>query len=198
MNFSDIKTHILEKLKNELSPQLYYHGLHHTLDVYYSALQLCRDEQIDQEDKSLVLTAALFHDVGFIEQYDNNEHIAVKMVEEMLPDFGYNSDQIESISKIILSTQLEVSPQNTLEDIMCDADHDYFGRSDYHEIASSLQKELAAFGMPMDEREWISRQIDFLETKHRFFTKTSMASKSLKKRQNIDELRVQLNTLDNS
>jgi uncharacterized protein len=62
MNFEAAKEYIINRLIHELSPKLYYHGLHHTLDVYYSTKQLAAFEHVSDEDLLLLETAALFHD----------------------------------------------------------------------------------------------------------------------------------------
>ncbi|MFT7612745.1 MAG: adenylate cyclase [Parvicellaceae bacterium] len=192
MNFNGAKTYILQKLKDELSNNLYYHGLHHTLDVYNAAIIISEEEEISEPDRIILFTAALFHDSGFIKQYTNNETIAVALVEEVLPTFEYSDNQIAAISRIILSTGISVPPINTLECIMCDADHDYFGRSDYHVIANSLFRELAEYGRSMNEVEWTEQQIEFLDTRHEFYTKTSISTRVPRKKQNIEELKTRL------
>lgn len=47
--------------------------------------ELARQENVDGESVTLLRTAALFHDSGFINQYSDNEALAVKMAEEVLP-----------------------------------------------------------------------------------------------------------------
>jgi HD superfamily phosphodiesterase len=66
MDFQAAKDYIITRLKNELSTTLYYHGLHHTLDVYNAAEKLAAMEAVSGDDLILLKTAALFHDAGFI------------------------------------------------------------------------------------------------------------------------------------
>lgn len=75
MDFENAKQYIINRLKNELSNELYYHGLHHTLDVYNATIKLAEMEAISSEDLVLLKTSALFHDAGFIEQYSHNVQI---------------------------------------------------------------------------------------------------------------------------
>ena len=44
MNFEAAKKFIVPKLEKELNPELYYHGVHHTLDVLESATKLAEKE----------------------------------------------------------------------------------------------------------------------------------------------------------
>jgi len=179
-------------LKRELPKNLHYHGLHHTWDVYNSAKLIAKGEGISDLENKLLLTAALYHDSGYILTYSNNETIAVNLVEDILPSFGYSYSEIEVIGNIILSTQKEVKPRTNLEFIMSDADHDYFGRSDYHVIAESLKKELMDYNIPMSDRKWTERQLDYLENHHRYYTETAIRMRSSKKAENIRELKSKL------
>src|SRR3974390_2612353 len=128
MNYSQVEKYIIGKLEKELPVNLYYHGLHHTLDVRDTAERLAKAEGLSEEDIILVKTAALFHDAGFIFQYYDNEHFGVKLACDTLPGFQYSGVQVTIISKLILSTSLPHNPKNILEKVICDADLDYLGR----------------------------------------------------------------------
>lgn len=173
MNLKEAKKYILDRLENELPDNLYYHGIHHTIDVYESSIKLAEAENISQEEKNIIHTAALFHDAGFIKQYENNEIIAVELINDVLPTFKYNSKEIETIGEIILTTRITARPFTLLEKIMCDADYDYLGRKDVEQIANSLYRELQEYGTPLNEEEWNQLQLKFLN-KHEYYTATSI------------------------
>jgi len=193
MEFSDAKDYIMERLIKELPRDLYYHGAHHTLDVVKSVNSICRTEDIIGEDYLLLLTAAYFHDAGYIYKYEHNEEIAVKMVRMVLPDFGYTEEQISIVVNIILSTKNSIEPQTILEKIMCDADHDYFGRHDYSKIAISLRKELMVYEKEYEDKEWLRKQIDYLENHHVYYTSTAKKTREPMKAKQIEKLKSMLN-----
>jgi adenylate cyclase len=195
MDFSEAKDYIIERLVNELPRDLYYHGPHHTFDVVKSIYALGEAEKLTNENFYLLLTAAYFHDAGYLYKYDSNEKIAVKMIHEVLPPFGYTEKQIEIIEGIILSTSNDVEPKTHLEQIMCDADHDYLGRKDYHQIAVQLRKELSVYDREFDDKEWIEMQINYLEKKHRFYTTTAILTREPIKKARVDFLKRTLNSL---
>lgn len=180
MDFKNAKKYILDRLENELKPDLHYHGIHHTLDVYEASIKIAELENLNQEEKIVVNTAALYHDAGFIYQYENNEEVAVKLVEVVLPKFGFNEKQIKAISNIILSTQIKARPNTILEKIMCDADYDYLGRQDVTKIAETLYKELHAYDYKYTPEEWNEVQIKFLK-KHEYYTPSSIQLRRKKK-----------------
>ena len=74
---------------------------------------------------------------------------------------------------------------------MCDADLDYLGRDDFHEIADRLRRELREHGKIDSDRKWDEIQIHFL-TAHRYFTDTAINTRQEKKLENIQEIRDRL------
>jgi HD superfamily phosphodiesterase len=184
MNFVATKHYIIQRLIHELPSKLYYHGLHHTFDVYDAAKQLAKAEHVTGDDYVLLKTAVLFHDAGFIEQYKKNEPIGVKIAAEALPQFGYTEEQIKTIAGIIMTTNMEQPPQTLLQKIIRDADLDYLGRNDFEVLANLLKNELNAFGYQYTAEEWDALQIPFLE-KHHYYTATAINKNEVTKQLNI-------------
>jgi len=188
MDYSAIKDFILGKLEKDLPPDLYYHGLRHTLDVMAVTESLCLEENVNRHDTLLLKTAALFHDSGFLRNNLNHEALGCDIVREYLPDFGYSEKAIEKICGMILATKIPQSPKNKLEEIICDADLDYLGRDDFKEIADTLFEELKALQYLNTQEEWDAMQIAFLE-KHVFFTRSSRTNREPKKAVHLSHLK---------
>lgn len=180
MDFKGAKKYILDRLEKELNPNLLYHGVHHTIDVYEVSIKIAEIEGLSQEEKVVVNTAALYHDTGFLFEYQENERLAVKLAREVLPSFGYNKKQLNAISDIILSTQIKSRPNSLLQKIMSDADYDYLGRDDNFKIADTLNQELKANGFSFTDKEWNEMQIKFLN-KHEYHTPSSIHLRREKK-----------------
>jgi adenylate cyclase len=197
VDFKNLRTHIINQLKSLLPDYLSYHNLPHTIDVEKAVLRYANLEGISKEEQLLLQTAALFHDAGFILQYHKNEDIAIGMVKSSLPRYGYSTEQIEKIAQIINSTKRSVEPASLLEEIMCDADHDYIGRPEYHIIAGKLREELSQNNEVFQEKEWIEFQLDFLENQHRYYTETANNIRLISKNTRIKELKKQLDKLNN-
>ena len=191
INYKKAEQYIVKMLSEQLPPGLFYHGLHHTLDVCKSAENIANNEGVEGEDLYVLKTAALFHDAGFTKEYVKNEPIGVAMAKETLPQFGYSEKQMEMIEKIIMSTQIPQKASTILEKIMCDADLDYLGRDDFHQIADSLKNELMAFGKIQSDKQWDEIQIPFLE-KHSYFTEFSIKNRQPFKEQRIAEIKKRL------
>ncbi len=185
--FKKVKHFIIKKLKSELPKDLYYHGLHHTKDVCDVAAGIALKENIDELNTELIKVAALFHDSGFIKKYDENEIVGCKLAKQHLPEFNYSKEEIEIICGMIMATHTPQLPKNKLEEILADADLDYFGRADFSLIAKTLFNELNAHGKSLDRNKWNKLQVAFLK-KHTYFTKTSRELRGPGKQKQLEKL----------
>lgn len=189
MNFPEARDFILDKLIDELNPELTYHSIDHTLDVLGAAVQFAKMEKINEYDTRILETAALFHDSGMISTYIGHEDASVVFAEKHLPDFGYDKKDIELISKMILTTKLPQSADSYLEKILCDADLDYLGREDFFMIAHQLRYEWNILDIRRTTlREWYELQIMFLEN-HQFFTPSAKMLRDEKKAENLKQIK---------
>jgi predicted metal-dependent HD superfamily phosphohydrolase len=194
MEFEKFKTQTIGELLNKLPANLFYHSVDHTLDVLKAAEFYAESEKINEEDKILLLTAAVLHDSGFVLQKDSHEHVSSQIAKQTLPAYSYSDEQINRICGMIMATKIPQEPQNHIEMILCDADLDYLGRNDYYAISSLLYKEMNADGKIMSSIEWLNMQISFME-KHRYHTQTAISLRSEMKAKNLEDLRTQLNQL---
>jgi adenylate cyclase len=198
VDFGHMRSDILNRLKSMLPDEVIYHDLGHTLNVEKSAMRLGNLEGLDEDEMILLRTAALYHDSGFIFTYHRNELHGVRLMEQSLPKFGYDEEQIAAIRSMILATSSDVEPQTLLEQILCDADHDYLGRADYFMVVKRLREEMKAFGEDMTEEEWIVYQLNYLSDHHRFYTETSQNIRERGKQNRIAELKEALGVLQNA
>lgn len=193
MDYEGVKALMVEKLSKELSPSLYYHDIQHTLDVLHSAERLLEAENIEQQEQLIVKTACLFHDSGMLVTYIGHEEASCVIASEILPRFNYTKEAIEIINKMIMTTKLPQSATQTLEQIICDADLDYLGRSDFNMISHRLKYEWDTHSIRKTTlKEWYTLQVSFLKN-HAFFTKSAIESREAVKQQNLFEILEMLN-----
>lgn len=195
MDFEHARKTILNRLKSSLPDELTYHDIKHTLDVEKAVQRFAKLEGIKDEDLILLRTAVLFHDAGYILSHLGNEEIAIKLMRNELPSFGYTEEQMTKIATIIRATIKGTTPTSLLEMIMCDADHDYLGRTDYHSIAAKLRVEMVDQGKTMTDKEWVQFQLNYLEQEHRYHTETARNIRLSGKKKRIEELKFQLSNL---
>jgi len=189
-----VKAYALARLARDLPPELCYHSIRHTsADVLPAVERLAALAGVNGDERLLLRTAALYHDMGYMEQYANNEPIGVRIARETLPDFGYSPDQIEAIERMIMATQMPQTPQNFLEALICDADLDSLGREDYLDTSHDLHAELGACCTPIPLKDWYRRQLDFLSN-HTYFTEVARELREAGKQENIRRLETLLQT----
>lgn len=180
MQFGEAKKFILSKLRNELPQYLSYHSVEHVKDVFESCKSIAESEGVKGDDLKLLLTAALFHDSGFLKGPKEHEKKSCQIAKKHLPDYGYTAAQIKIICGMIMATKVPQQPKTHLEEIICDADLDYLGREDFFTIGDKLFAELSVYGILSTEDEWNSLQVRFLES-HHYFTKTAIKNRQKKK-----------------
>ncbi len=186
--FTDLQELILDRLEKELPEYLFYHNVKHTIDVINQAELIGYGEGVDDEAILTLKTAALFHDAGHIIGYNNHEYYGAEMAKEYLPKFSYNQDQIDKITDLIMATQIPPSPRNLLEKIMCDADLDYLGRSDFIPVSNTLYKELHEQNKIGSLNDWNKLQLKFISS-HQYFTETALNLREVNKQKQIERIK---------
>jgi len=187
IQFTDIQEVILDKLERELPSYLFYHNVKHTVDVVTEVELIGWGEGCSDEEILLLKTAGLFHDVGHTVQYDNHEYHGTVIAREMLPKYNYTPAQIDRICEIIMSTKLPPQPKNLLEDIICDSDLDYLGRSDFIPVSNTLFEELKAQNKMGSLNDWNKIQVRFISG-HQYFTKTARSLREVNKQLQIERI----------
>jgi uncharacterized protein len=177
------------RLEAELSPALTYHCAAHTIDdVVPAAERLADAEGLSVGDRTVLITAAWFHDVGYIVQAEGHEDIGIAFAERQLPAMGYRPEDIDAVAGLIRATRLPQQPENHLAGLLADADLDVLGSDDFFDSNDALRRELAATGRVDGDAAWLDDQIVFL-AQHRYHTATARALRDRTKAHNLAELR---------
>jgi len=177
----------IKTLLGKNMPDLQYHNLDHILDVLEAAMLIGENEKLTENEIKMLRLAALLHDIGFIQSSDNHEELGSEMVTDILPAYGFNADQIKVIQGMIMATRIPQSPKTKLEQVICDADLDYLGRSDFYEIGNRLFEELSSNGIVKTDREWNLLQKKFLES-HCYHTNFSRRNREGFKQKRLEEI----------
>jgi uncharacterized protein len=182
----------LDRLERELPSNLCYHSLQHTRDDVLPAVErLAAHEGVGGEAFLLLRTAAVYHDLGFVDSYSGHEAAGARIARAMLPQFGFSARQIKVITDIISATKLPQQPRNLLERIMVDADLDSLGREDFFKRSEDLRRELAAYNRAASKAEWYREQLAFVAA-HAYFTDAAHALRDATKQHNLQELAARL------
>ncbi len=194
MQYHQVYDFLMPRLENELPAYLVYHNANHTKNVIAAVEQLAAKENIREEALSLLRTAALFHDAGFMQQSEGHEEISCIMARDYLQDYDYSDEQIEHICRIIMATRIPQTPFDHLSKILCDADLFYLGKEGYSENAENLFKEFKETGIVKTENEWQLMQVEFLSS-HRYFTKSAIDQLEATKQKTLKDLNVKLEAI---
>lgn len=167
----------------------YYHHYGHALDVMERAYYIGKKESIADDDLEALCIAALFHDTGFVIQYDNNEPVGAKIATNYLKTILYPEDKIHLIESLILATDPAYkTPANKLEEIIKDADLDNLGREDFFDKAEKLKKEIEVIKkIKIKFPDWHHAGLDLLYD-HHFFTQTQKSEREERKALNKTRL----------
>ena len=193
-----VDQYIRELFRNELPGGIKYHDADHTLHpikgVVAVANRIAISEDISEHDRELLITAAYFHDTGYIREYDKNEPIAARMAGRILKLIGFKSNEIEKVQKMILSTDPEREPKTDIEKILCDADLDNLGREDFFKLDGKLRDGRRARGIDVsDDAKWYRSTLEIIK-KDQYYTESQKKLREKGKQKNIKRL---LNKLEN-
>jgi HD superfamily phosphodiesterase len=192
MLFEEAGEYILFKLRNELPKRLTYHNVDHTMDVYTAAAAIGKVENINTWEMKLLLTAALYHDCGYLVRDKGHEEESCGIARDVLPSYSYNSNEIELVCGMITATKVPQTPKNLLEKILADADLDYLGRDDFFVIAHLLYTEISNSGIVHNEDSWNQSQVLFIKS-HQYFTETAANLREAKKQENMNTIKARIN-----
>lgn len=165
-----------------------YHNPEHTQLVYDRATYLALAEWVDGEDLEDLQIACYFHDTGFTEQYQKNEHIWARIARKWLTEKWHTEDRIEKIEGIIMATVLFSKPQTHLECIIQDADLDNIGTKSEFFFSQRMLEELRTIGWVeiSDCSYW--QFVFTLLTKYKFHTDTAKNERHDQQLRDVDHM----------
>jgi uncharacterized membrane-anchored protein YitT (DUF2179 family)/HD superfamily phosphodiesterase len=186
--FEAVSKLIIEKLKTDLPSHITYHNWQHTVNVMDATKHLIVTEGVPEEERWLLLSAALFHDTGFLESYKSHEEHSCGVARAILPGFGYSPASVDKICRLIMATKLPQEPSGLLEQIICDADLYYLGSANFFRDSENLFTELKAEEIVLNREEWNLKELAFLNS-HDYFTATAITEKTKKKNEYLRQVR---------
>ena len=171
--------------------EMYYHQYEHALSVMERWIYLATMEWCSEEEIEIIAIAALFHDTGFVIQYENNETFGAKIAQNYLRTVLYPNEKIHIIQNIILATTPKNQPSNLLEKIIKDADMDNLGRDDFFDINKKIKKEVELMkNIKIKDPDWYHASLDVIEW-NTFYTNTQIRERNENLIKNMNQLKKQ-------
>jgi class 3 adenylate cyclase len=188
IKLQDIEEMVIKIFDDEASPNLYFNNASMVKNICNQVEILSRAENLPDEDFINLKLAAVFLLSGYISDYEKPMEASSRLVEEILPGYGFNQENVEATKKMIKHCFL--GHRETLSDfILHDARYDYLGRVDYAKLSDKLFRERTEYGKISSVKDWIEFQRKELE-EHEFITKTAKFMRSVTKEDQIAGLQV--------
>lgn len=162
LRLGDLEEKVFDDILSTLPDTIHFHGPDFARKVYNQSFLLCRSEEIEQEDRLLVRTAALMLFTGLSQEYHNFQNRSSVLCREILPEFKYSEKQIDQICNLVMSTKEPFNPNNRLEKILIDAKMEYIGKPDYTDQIKLLFRELRENGLKINGQQFKKQQLEVL------------------------------------
>ncbi len=162
LRLGDLEEKVFEGILADLPENLQFHKIEYAKKIYNQSFLLCRAEEIEQDERLLVRTAALMLYTGLTQTYFNYENRSSVIAREILPDFKYSETQIDHICNLILATKQPFHPNNQLEKILIDAKMEYLSRPDYLTQIKLLFMEMKEAGSNINGQQFKKQQLELL------------------------------------
>ena len=188
IKLQDIEEMVTKMFDDDAPPNLYFHNSAMVKNISNQVELLSRGEKIPDEEFINLKLAAVFLLTGYISDYEKPMEASIRLVEEILPGYGFNQENVETTTKIIRNCFTD--HQETLADnILHDARYDYLGRADYLKLSDKLLRERTEYGKHPENKSWYEFQLKLLSD-HRFITRTAQLLRSVPEDDQITGLRV--------
>ena len=188
IKLKDIEEMVSKMFDDEAPPNLYFHNSAFAKNISTRVEQISAAENLSEEEFINLKLASVFLLTGYITDYEKPMEAASRLVEEILPRYGFNNENIESAKRIIKNSFTD-HPESAADNILHDARFDYLGRSDYFRLTEKLLREISEYGKQVEKKSWIEVQEKYLYD-HDFKTGSARLLRSIPMEVQIARLRV--------
>jgi len=183
------KVFVLNLLEKELPKVCVFHNGEHTIDVYTNSQIIGKEIGLSHEDLNCLALAAIFHDVGYINSYDDHELVSAEMAGQYLISIDVDEEKIKLVKRAILATKVPQKPLDLISKALCDADLMHLADDNYFESIEPMRLEWKLTGRSnLSEMEFHSQSIVFF-AKHEYHTAYGKEVLSSKKAQTLDRIK---------
>jgi class 3 adenylate cyclase len=188
IKLQDIEEMVTKMFDDEAPPNLYFHNSSMLKNISTQVELLSRAENLPDEEFINLKLASVFLLTGYISDYEKPMEAALRLVEEILPEYGFNQENVESTNRIIRNS-FNDHQESLADNILHDARYDYFGRIDYLKLTDKLLRERTEYGKHPDNKTWIEFQRRQLSD-HQFKTDTGRLLRSVPIEEQIEGLQI--------
>jgi hypothetical protein len=187
IRLQDIEEMIIKLFDDEAPLNLYFNNASLVRNISNQVELLSRAENLPDDEFVNLKLASLFLLTGYISDYDKPMEASLRLVEEMLPKYGFSQENINSANRLIRNSYFDLQ-ESVSDNVMHDARYDYMGRVDYIKLTEKLFRERTEYGKHSEKEAWVELQIQQL-SHHDFITKTGKLLRSVSIDDQINLLR---------
>jgi adenylate cyclase len=177
IKLKDIEEMITKKYDEDAPSNLYFHNSSLVENICNQTELISAGENLPEEDLINIRLASVFLLTGFISDYEKPMEASLRLVDEILPGYGFNLENIESTNRLIRNSYTN-HYESSSDNILHDARYNYLGRPDYIKLTDKLFRERKEYGKDCDNKTWIEIQEKQL-SEHEFITKTARLQRSV-------------------
>ena len=186
---TETEQYISSLLTTELSENCVFHTIKHTLDVVSNAEIIGRYCKLDENSLNVLRMCALFHDVGYVDAYDDHELFSAERARTYLQSKNIDPEIIDQVERAILSTKTPQNPKDQISRILCDADLMNMTFDDYFEQIDLMRKEWEKVGKAkLNRHEFHISSLEFFQS-HEYHSKYGKKVLQPKKEQTEEKIR---------
>lgn len=181
--------HVQNILKSGTPADFVYHDIVHTSEVVEACEKIGRKSGLNDEEMEILLIAAWFHDIGYLEDNENHEEKSASAARRFLTGINYPENKINRVTSAIMATKLPTSPKDLLEEVICDADLLHVGKKEFFDKSELFRVEIERSNKKtIEDIDWINKNISFI-TDHKFYTQ--FAREQYEEQKNANLLKLQ-------
>jgi len=189
------KSFIRERFDNGDTSKLHYHNWNHTLSVYDSAMVIAGNSGFDMRDTEAIGIAAIFHDIGYLNGWENHEEEGAGIAADFLKGEDYPQQRIEQVKGMIRATRINAIPTSVMEEVIKDADLAHLGMDDYYTHYTNMLREMRDMKhMNISDKEWCAKSLDFMHNQ-KYYSEQGIKMYRETKNKNIINLRKKMETI---
>ena len=186
IKLQDIEEMVLKMFDDEAPPNLYFHNSMMVKNITNQVELLSGAEKLPDEDFINLKLASIFLLTGYITDYEKPMEASLRLVEEILPVYGFSQENVE-ITKLMIRNSFLNYQESLADKILHDARYDYLGRLDYMKLTDKLLRERAEYGKISNSKSWLEYRKKQL-TEHDFTTSTARLLRSVPLDEQIEGL----------
>jgi adenylate cyclase len=177
IKLQDVEEAVNKMFIDDAPPSLWFHNAQLAVSITSQAELLATAEGLPLEQYINLKLASVFLMTGYMSDYNNPAEASCRLMEEMLPFYGFDEYYINS-ARDLIKNSFSGKYESDTDKILHDARYDYLGRVDYIRLSEKLFKERNEHGISLGLEEWSGIQKKLL-TENDFLTNTGKLLRSV-------------------